>query len=222
MFKKIFISVFVTFFISQAGDFVEYDRALRLIPAYTQEAGNLKGAAFSFNYVQQIGKTVFDFSLTPKYFYWSEKSNYSNGNTTLSFKDTSFVNPDYSFSSQKKISLEAAVLFSHRPSIRVREGAGALTFNFWRYGASFEWNIYKKHREEVDGWVQEYVINKKYLNSYLGLAYKPSMGVQITDRINLSVELMYTWCLELNDLPWILPKFGSGLSFTFSNPVKSF
>lgn len=222
MCKKIFISILITFFISQAGDFIKYDRAFRLKPAYIQESDDMKGVALSINYAQRVGKTVFDFSVTPNFLYWKEEDSYNNGNITLVFEDTSFVNPDYAIRSKSKFSLEAAILFSHRPSIRVREGAGALTFNFWRYGASLEWEIYKKYRDEVDGWIKETVIDNKYLYSFFGLTYKPSMGVQVTDRLNLSIELMYTWCIELNETPWVFPKLGSGLSFTLSNPVKSF
>lgn len=222
MIKKIIISIFLIFLISQAGDFIQYDRAFCITPAYTQEADDMKGVALSINYVQRAGKTVFDFSVTPKYLYWREEATYSYGNTTIVFEDTSFVNPKYSFSSQKKITIEAAILFSHRPSIRVREGAGALTFNFWKYGIAFEWDIFKMYRSEVDGYIEEHVIKNQYLDKNIGIIYKPSMGIQLTDKINISVELMYNLCIELDDTPFPYPKFGSGISFTLSNPVKSF
>lgn len=224
MLKKIIIMIFITFLISQAGEFIKYDRALRIIPGYTQEGDDMKGAAISFNYIQRAGKTLFDFSITPKWVYWSEASYNNNeyGNSSISFSDTTFDDYNYEFSSQQKIVLGAAILFSHRPSIRAREGAGALTFNFWRYGLTYDWEIYKKYRYEVDEWERESIKKSKDLEKCIGWTYNPLMGVQITDRINLSIELTYTWCLELDETIWLYPKFGSGLSFTFSNPVKSF
>lgn len=222
MFNKITILIVITFLISQAGNFIQYDRALRITPAFAQEADDMKGGAFGIHYEQRAGKAVFDFSVTPKFLYWREEAYYGNGNNSIVFNDTTFINPNYSFSSQSKIILEAAILFSHRPSIRVREGTGAFTFNLWRYGPSFEWELYKKYRDEVDDYVVEVTKKREHLEKSIGLTYKPAMGIQISDKLNISVELMYTWFLELDDTPYPFPEFGSGISFTLSNPVKSF
>lgn len=220
MLKKIIITILLTILISEAADFIKYDRALRITPAYYQENGDLKGGSISFNYVQCARKALFEFSLIPKYLYWGKQD--VSGNNIIVFSDTSFYRPKYSSSSEQKLTLGASILFSHRPSLKVRDGAGALTFNFWRYGVCFDWEIYKKYKWQVDEWERESVENSKDLDKYIGLTYNPLIGVQITDRINLSVELIYTWGFELFDNLYLYPKFGSGISFTISNPVKSF
>lgn len=221
MLNKTIIIIALTILTSQAGNFIQYNRALRIVPAYFQEGDSPGGVSLSFHYEQRLAKTVFDFSVTPKYEYISEETYYTDGNTTIVFHDTTFVDPDYSFNSLKKISIEAAILFSHRPDIKVREETGSFTFNLWRYGTSFEWEVYMKDRDEVDGYVKETTFKNEELRKYIGLTYKPTIGIQITDKLNVGVELMYTLWQELNSRILPFPKFGGGIAFRLSNPVES-
>lgn len=217
MFKKSIIILATIIVTSNASEFLKYNRAFRVVPSFTTISNDWIGFSLGLNYEQKVGNSIIEFNLTPKFL----TDSYSSDYTYDILSDNSKPSEDDYYINYSRTNLQLAVLFSHRPAIITKNGPGAFTFNAWRYGVLLEMGLLEKRASDNDLVVtEESVANFKH--KYIGLIYKPSVGIQLNRRLNLGVELMYSYTHDIEDSLYPSLHFGTGFSLTVSSPIENF
>lgn len=219
MLNRIFLILISTILISEAAEFLDYERAFRFSTSYSGRMDDRHGFSFGLNYENRVGKSLIEFNLTTKFLFdihdYSYLDTYPEGDTT--FNNNQLYSSDYGV-----YSLETSILFSHRPAIRLKDGPGSFTYNLWRYGVCFEWDIFEDETFYENGYITEESVRTNAYQKRIGLIYKPAVGVQLTKRLNLSLEITYSAMGDFSQ--YFLPVFsyGAGISLAISNPVSGF
>lgn len=218
MFKKSIIILASVFITSKAADFIQYEKAFRVVPSFVTSVDNWIGISLGLNYDLRVKNSIIEFNLTPKFIFDNSfVTTYNNISP-----DTSSTQDFESYSTDNsRANLELGILFSHRPAIIVKNTPGGLTFNLWRYGAFFEFGLFKTTVEDNNGTVTEDT-ELNYKQCYLGVIYKPTIGFQINERINLGTELRFSFSHDLSDYFRPTIQLGGGISLQISNPIKNF
>lgn len=220
MLKRILILIISIFIFSDAGEFLDYNRAFKLETFSANRMDDLHGFSFGLNYEQRIGKSIIEFNLTPKLLF--HFLNYSDFITDVNIDDTTYYDVESYSETNSIFSLETAILFSHRPAIKLKNGPGSFTYNLWRYGICFEWDIIERRSHDIDGVIFDETLKAGRLDKRFGLIYKPSIGIQLTKHLNLGMEIVYNVTGDISQ--YFLPEFsyGGGISLTISDPVSGF
>lgn len=218
MFKKSIIILASIILTSKAADFIQYDKAFRVTPSFVTSVDDWVGISLGLNYEMKVRKSIIEFNLTPKFIFDNSfVTTYPEINP-----DTSITQNYDSYSTDNsRANLELGILFSHRPAIIIKDAPGALTFNLWRYGALFEFGLFKTTIEDDNGSITEDT-ELNYKECFLGVIYKPTIGFQISDRINLGTELRFSFTHDLSDYFRPSIQLGGGISLRISNPIENF
>lgn len=216
MIRKVLIPLIFISLSLQAGEFVKYDRAFRITPGF---AGYLEkpGVSLALNYEQRLGKTHWEFGITPKFYAYRHENSYST--KVFHLNDSMSISSKYHDKEFKEFNLEAFILFSHRAAYISKKGNGAFTLNLWRYGACIEWQVYGTRTHLIDGYEFKETQRNISGDRSFGVIYKPTVGVQVNKMLNISLELNYSFNKNFQ-YPGPDLKYGGGISFIISDPIK--
>lgn len=223
MLNKCIMILVSVFLFSNAAEFIKYDKAFRVVASSAFRSENeSNGLALGLNYEVHVNKSLYEFSITPKYFFNTFEDHFYDSDVIL--EDTTYYNVGYYDVQHSMFSIEAAFLFSHRPAIRLKSSPRTLTFNLWRYGICFEWYIFERKSHDIDGETIVEVVATDSDQKSFGLIYKPAIGFQLSEKLNLSLELNFCAVSDFSSSVFPIPvvTFGSGIALGISNPVSGF
>lgn len=223
MLKKIITISLLLFVNSMASNFLSYNRSLSITPSINAIRSDWGTLGLGLSYGQKIGKSILEFNITPKVGFYSDGYEVFSGNSTIQGNDSIYSTPYSYYYKSTNITIEASVLFSHRTAMITRELPWALTFNLWKYGICYEGFIFGKTEYEINGVKSETKFDN-YDNRFnlIGFIYKPFFGFQVNKNFNIAFELTYSINHQVSDQIGWFPKYGGGVSFTFSDPVSQF
>lgn len=218
MIKKILLSLIIITTSSQSGEFINSQWSFKVASGYAA-INETHGIYLGLGIEKQLKKTMIEVGILPK-FYFSplHELNHVPGED-VNLNDLSFQNVNKYSYYKREVGVETSFLFSPRPPIRVKKNNGSFTFSLWRYGLVLELGLYGKNTYLIDDKTIQTSTSYMRNNKIIGILYKPSFGIQISNILNISLELQYSFNLGGSAINPSF-KYGGGLVLIFSDFVN--